>query len=82
MIIYFYDLKQSSKILTKKELYKLKRKFYYYLKKSNISKLPLKTKSVFIAPNNLETKIDNFFLQFKDHIEVYKTHTSEITPLF
>ncbi|MFA6035816.1 MAG: hypothetical protein WC759_02565 [Candidatus Micrarchaeia archaeon] len=77
MIIYCYDLK----IKNPNAYNTLKRRFYYHLKKSSISKAPWKTKSVLAVPDKLEKLADTFFRQWRGFIEVYKIRADEIEQL-
>lgn len=77
MFLYFYDLKGRGN-----EYNKIKRKFYYHLKKSKLSTLPLRTKSVIMVPDKMELTADLFFLRFKPYIEVYKARVLSIEDVF
>lgn len=73
MIIYFYDLR------TELENYnRLKRRFYYDLKKSKLSTYPWKTKSVIVVENSAEKDADEFFKKYAGLVEVYKARASSI----
>ncbi|MEM4271999.1 MAG: hypothetical protein QXH30_00235 [Candidatus Bilamarchaeaceae archaeon] len=76
MIVYFYDLKTSLK-----EYNKIKRRFYYYLKKNDLNKYFWKTKSALVVPEDLERSVDGFFKNFKKTTIVYKIHCQEIEEL-
>jgi len=56
MIIYFYDLKTKLK-----DYNRIKRMFYYDLKKSRLSAYPTKTKSVIVVEDAAEGMADRFF---------------------
>lgn len=75
--IYFYDLKPK----TPKNYNKLKRKFYYHFNKLGLGKSAWKTKSVVVAPPEIEAVLDVFFQSFKPEIEVYKIQTKFIEEL-
>ena len=77
MIIYFYDLKTKLK-----DYNRIKRMFYYDLKKSQLSTYPTKTKSVIIVDDSGEALADRFFLKHRKHIEVYKAHATSIEQIF
>lgn len=77
MLLYFFDLK----IKGQRAYNTLKRRFYYQLKKSNLSSSQWKTKSVLLVPEELETEADSFFSHYKDFIEVYKAKTTFIETL-
>jgi hypothetical protein len=74
-LMYVYDLTP-----TPREMHKIKRKFYYHMKKLDpfISKA---TKSVFLANKAHETQIDNFFFKFKGVVTVYKCEINSFTIL-
>ena len=77
MFLYLYDIKTDKKIYNK-----IKRRFYYSLKQSELSTLPLKTKSVILVPDNLEVKADLFFMRFRGYIEIYKAKVEYIQEIF
>ncbi len=77
MLIYFYDLKTKIK-----DYNRLKRRFYYDLKKSRLSTYPTKTKSVIIVEDSAEALADRFFLRHRKYIEVYKARASSIEEIF
>jgi len=75
--IYLYDLKANNKT----EFNRIKRVFYYRLKKIDHSKISFLTKSVILVPTELERLMDAFFLGFKNNIEVYKVLCESIKEL-
>ncbi|MFA5381678.1 MAG: hypothetical protein WC356_00805 [Candidatus Micrarchaeia archaeon] len=76
MFIYFYD------IITEPENYnKIKRRFYYYFKKSAISHCKYLTKSTLLIPDELEHQADFFFNNFIRYLKIYKIKTEEIIEL-
>lgn len=77
MLLYFFDLK----IKGRKEYNTLKRRFYYNLKKSNLSISQWKTKSVLLVPDELEKEADAFFSSYTGFIELYKAKTNEVLKL-
>ena len=76
MLLYFYDLKG-----TKIEYTRVKRRFYYHLKRSKLAIMPLRTKSVIMVPEEMETIADIFFSKFKGNIEVYKAKATTIEEI-
>lgn len=76
-LLYIYDLKSKSK----REYNRIKRVFYYRLKRFDKSKVAFKTKSVLIVQEKFEKLFDNFFKEFKGNIEVYKIHAESIEEL-
>lgn len=77
MLIYFYDLRTKLK-----EYNRVKRRFYYDLKKSRLSTYPTKTKSVIIVEDAGEAMADRFFMRWRKHIEVYKARATSIEEIF
>lgn len=80
MILYIYDLKFE----TKKKFNKLKRKFYYQLKKLGLTKENFPLKSTIIVPDNKEIIMDKFFKNFKkteESLLVFKVFTTTIEEL-
>jgi len=77
MLLYLFDLK----IKGKSAYNALKRRFYYHLGKSEISPCPWKTKSVLLVRDELEKEADDFFLQWKPFIVVFKARVSELEEL-
>lgn len=77
MLIYFYDLKTKMK-----DYNRIKRRFYYDLKKSSLSSYPRKTKSVLIVEDEAEAMADRFFMRYRKVIEVYKARASSIEEIF
>jgi len=77
MIIYCFDLKPEKP----QDYNKLKRRFYYHLHKSPLSKAPWKTKSVMSVPNKLEMTADSFFKRWRGSIEVYKIRATSMREL-
>ncbi len=77
MLIYFYDLKTRLK-----DYNRIKRMFYYDLKKSRLSTYPWKTKSVLIVEDSAEGMADRFFMRFRSHVEVYKARATSIEEIF
>ena len=77
MLIYFYDLKTRLK-----DYNRIKRRFYYDLKKSRLSTYPTKTKSVIIVEDLAEGMADRFFMRYKRHVEVYKARATSIEEIF
>jgi len=59
----------------------LKRRFYYQLKKSNLSHSPFKSKSVILVNKNLEKEADAFFLKWEGAIVVFKSGQTEVCQL-
>ena len=77
MLIYFYDLKTKLK-----DYNRIKRRFYYDLKKSRLSTYPTKTKSVIIVEDAGEMMADRFFFKYKKYLEIYKARASSIEEIF
>jgi hypothetical protein len=77
MLIYFYDLKTKMK-----DYNRIKRRFYYDLKKSGLSGYPWRTKSVLVVEDEAEKIADRFFLRYRKVIEVYKARASSIEGIF
>jgi len=77
MLIYFYDLKTKLK-----DYNRIKRRFYYDLKKSKLSTYPTKTKSVIIVDDGGEAMADRFFIRHRKHIEVYKARAVSLEQIF
>ena len=75
--LYFYDLKFK----TKKQHNRLKRKFYYHMHKLDLIDTFFKTKSVLMVPKKYEKLVDNFFLSFREDVEVYKAKTRYVEEL-
>ncbi len=76
MLIYFYDLKTKLK-----DYNRIKRRFYYDLKKSRLSTYPTKTKSVIIVEDSAEGLADRFFIRHRGHVEVYKARATSIEEI-
>jgi len=76
MLIYFYDLKTRLK-----DYNRIKRRFYYDLKKSKLSTYPWKTKSVLVVEDNGEAMADRFFIRHRKYVEVYKARCSGIEAI-
>ncbi len=76
MLIYFYDLKTKLK-----DYNRIKRMFYYDLKKSRLSTYPTKTKSVIIVEDSAEMMADRFFMLHRGHLEVYKARATSIEEI-
>ncbi len=76
MLIYLYDLKTDPK-----EYNKIKRRFYYYLNKSELCNCKYLTKSVLLVPEELEQHADIFFNKFIRYLEIYKIRTDNISEL-
>ena len=76
MLIYFYDLKTKLK-----DYNRVKRMFYYDLKKSRLSTYPTKTKSVIIVEDSAEALADRFFMRHRGHVEVYKARATSIEEI-
>jgi len=79
MIIYIYDLFGKNV----KEYNKIKRRFYYDLKKILLGSTDVnwKTKSMLVAPEYMEKNLDLFFKKYTQHIIVYKFKTETIAQL-
>lgn len=77
MLLYLFDLK----IKGLKAYNTLKRRFYYDLKKSNLSSSQWRTKSVLLVPEELEKEADAFFSYYKEFAEVYKAKTESVDKL-
>ncbi|MCX6769141.1 MAG: hypothetical protein NT051_00470 [Candidatus Micrarchaeota archaeon] len=77
MLIYFYDLKTRLK-----DYNRIKRMFYYDLKKSRLSTYPTKTKSVIIVDDSGEALADLFFYRHRKYLECYKARASSIEEIF
>jgi hypothetical protein len=73
MLIYFYDLHSEVKNYNR-----LKRRFYYDLKKSKLSTYPWKTKSVIVVQESAEKDADEFFRKYSGIVEVYKARARSI----
>jgi hypothetical protein len=76
MLIYFYDIKARLK-----DYNRIKRMFYYDLKKSRLSTYPTKTKSVIIVDDSSEALADRFFIRHRKHLEVYKARCTSIEEI-
>jgi hypothetical protein len=76
MLVYLYDLKSSVK-----EYNRLKRNFYYHLNKNGYNQYFWKTKSVLVAPDEMERVLDGFFNDFNKFVVAYKIHTNSIEEL-
>ena len=76
MLIYFYDLKTKLR-----DYNRIKRMFYYDLKKSRLSTYPTKTKSVIIVEDSGEAMADKFFVRHRKHLEVYKARCTSIEEI-
>lgn len=76
-VIYFYDITPRNR----KDLGKIKRRFYYHLKAMLHQKNFWKTESVLIADPTYETILDQFFRSFKDDLTVFKVRTKLIEEL-
>ena len=72
MLLYVFDLK----IKGLKEYNTLKRRFYYQMGKSELSKALWRTKSVLLVEDDVEVEADAFFCGFKPFVEVYKARVS------
>jgi len=77
MLLYFYDLKTRLK-----DYNRIKRRFYYDLKKSRLSTYPWKTKSVIVVEDDAEILADRFFQKYRRHAEVYKARATSIEEVF
>ena len=77
MLIYFYDLKTKLR-----DDHRIKRRFYYDLKKSRLSTYPTKTKSVIIVEDAAEALSDRFFIRWRKYVEVYKARATSIEEIF
>jgi hypothetical protein len=67
MLIYLYDL--HAKV---KDYNRIKRMFYYNLKKSKLSTSPWRTKSALVVRDDNEAAADEFFKEYAGVVEVYK----------
>lgn len=76
MIIYFYDLKTKLR-----DYNRIKRMFYYDLKKSRLSTYPTKTKSVIIVDDVGEAMADHFFYRHRKHVECYKARCTSLEEI-
>lgn len=76
MILYLYDIKTELK-----DYNRIKRRFYYNLKKSQIAQAEYLTKSVLLIPEELEQEADLFFSKFIRYVEVYKARVSAIEEI-
>ena len=76
-VLYLYDIKAKNK----QEFNRVKRLFYYHLNKLDLLKIHFVTKSVLLAPSELERLVDSFFKQFKNKVEVYKVRCEKIEEL-
>ena len=76
MLLYLYDLKTELK-----EYNKIKRRFYYNLKKTSLSQAENLTKSVLLVPEEIEQEADLFFSKFIRYVEVYKVRVNSIEEL-
>lgn len=77
MFLYLYDIKTNSSNYNR-----VKRRFYYGLRNSDLGTLPVRTKSVILIPDDMEHRADAFFLRFKGDIELYKAKIEYIKPVF
>ena len=76
-ILYLYDIKAKNK----REFNRVKRVFYYQLRKLDVAKMKSFTKSVLLVPETLERALDAFFRRFKSKVEVYKVHCEKVEEL-
>ncbi|MEM2138033.1 MAG: hypothetical protein QW568_03005 [Candidatus Anstonellaceae archaeon] len=76
MLIYFYDIKTKLR-----DYNRVKRMFYYDLKKSRLSTYPTKTKSVIIVEDSAEAMADRFFIRHRGHVEVYKARATSLEEI-
>ncbi len=76
-ILYLYDLKAKNK----RDFNRVKRRFYYHLKKLALKKSDFLTKSVILVPRSRERTLDSFFKQFSKEVEVYKVHCESVEEL-
>ncbi|MBD3397896.1 hypothetical protein GF412_01965 [Candidatus Micrarchaeota archaeon] len=76
MLVYLYDLKSSVK-----DYNRLKRNFYYHLNKNGYNQYFWKTKSVLVAPDEMERALDGFFKDFNKFVVAYKIHTDSIEEM-
>jgi hypothetical protein len=76
MLIYFYDIKTKLR-----DYNRIKRMFYYDLKKSRLSTYPTKTKSVIIVDDSGEAMADRFFMRHRGHVEVYKARATSLEEI-
>jgi hypothetical protein len=74
MLLYMFDLVCKNPIAYNT----LKRRFYYQLKKSNISNAPFKSKSVILVSEELEEQADAFFSKWESAIVVFKARTDRV----
>jgi hypothetical protein len=67
MLIYLYDL--HAKV---RDYNRIKRMFYYNLKKSKLGASPWRTKSALVVRDENEAAADEFFKGYEGVVEVYK----------
>lgn len=76
-LLYLYDLKAKNKL----EFNRVKRRFYYHLKKLGLLKRDFLTKSVILVAPSRERVIDQFFKRFSGLVEVYKVRCETVEEL-
>lgn len=76
-VLYLYDIKAKNK----REFNRVKRRFYYYFNKLNLTDTRFLTKSVLLVPATSERTFDAFFLKFRKGIEVYKVRCEGVEEL-
>ncbi|MBD3210693.1 hypothetical protein GF318_04905 [Candidatus Micrarchaeota archaeon] len=72
-----YDIKARNK----KRFNRVKRRFYYHLKKLNLQQDSWKTKSTISVKPAMEGVLDRFFRKFGRDIEVYKIHATTVEEI-
>jgi hypothetical protein len=77
LILYLYDIKAKNK----RAFNRIKRSFYYHLKKLALPKYAFRTKSAFVIDESSEELLDDFFKRFHGQIEVYKVFAERIEEL-
>lgn len=74
MMLYIYDIK------AKDDYNRIKRMFYYQLRKMQFVKR--RTKSVLLVDDDYERDMDEFFSKWEGNIEVYKGKLISLEKIF
>lgn len=76
-VLYLYDIKARNK----REFNRVKRSFYYHLKKLALPRTTFRTKSAILIEGDKEMQLDAFFKRFPGKVEVYKVLTESVELL-
>lgn len=74
MLVYIYDIRARNK----REFNRVKRVFYYRLKKLNLPKGAFLTKSTIAVSEDRERAMDGFFKGFGNAVSAYKIYSERI----